>query len=45
MKEGYSCYYLCLVGVFPTDGDCRRFGGCENCKFYLEDPAPKEGEE
>lgn len=45
MKNGYSCYYLCLVGVLPNELYCKSAGGCENCKFYLEDPAPKDKEE
>ena len=41
MKDGYSCYYLCLVGTIPTEEQCRKFGGCKNCTYYLKDPEPK----
>ena len=44
MNEGFSCYYLCLVGTLPTEEDCRKFGGCKNCTYWLKDPEPgKEG--
>ena len=40
MSDGFSCYYLCLVGTFPTEEDCRKLGGCEKCTYYLKDPEP-----
>ena len=41
----FSCYYLAIVGTLTTRAECEKFGGCKKCRFYLEDPAPKNKEE
>jgi hypothetical protein len=41
----FSCYYFALVGTLPTRAECEKLGGCKKCRFYLEDPAPKDKEE